>query len=178
MARDAADPAAARKGMSGLGSQIWIAGLAGLMTLMLALQIWAGFGVISSTRAVADGDALMRETDSLLHLLQETEVTQGRYLRLQTAEALDDYRRTRGSAPVAFGQLARLAEAEKADSGAGCSVMTAMLEEAFRSMDRVIHLRQARADDEVLMAAEARQMQAVDLARQQIALAQTQIGQR
>ena len=86
MARDAADPAAARKGMSGLGSQIWIAGLAGLMTLMLALQIWAGFGVISSTRAVADGDALMRETDSLLHLLQETEVTQGRYLRLQTAD--------------------------------------------------------------------------------------------
>ena len=33
MARDAADPAAARKGMSGLGSQIWIAGLAGLMMM-------------------------------------------------------------------------------------------------------------------------------------------------
>ena len=128
MARDAADPAAARKGMSGLGSQIWIAGLAGLMTLMLALQIWAGFGVISSTRAVADGDALMRETDSLLHLLQEAEVAQGRYLRLQTADTLDEYRRLRGSAPVAFGQLARLAEVEQSNSGAGCSVLVAVLE--------------------------------------------------
>ena len=144
MARDAADPAAARKGMSGLGSQIWIAGLAGLMTLMLALQIWAGFGVISSTRAVADGDALMRETDSLLHLLQETEVTQGRYLRLQTAEALDDYRRTRGSAPVAFGQLARLAEAEKADSGAGCSVMTAMLVAVVQGGNELLAMPQCR----------------------------------
>jgi signal transduction histidine kinase len=178
MARDAADPAASREGRSGRGAQIWIAGIAGLMTLMLALQIWAGFGVISSTRAVADGDALLRETDNLLHLLQEAEIAQGRYLRLRSATALEDYRHVRGSAPAAFSQLARLAEAERPDGGAGCSVMLAVLDEAFRSMDRVIDVRQAAADDEVLAAADMRQAQAVELARRQIALADVQIGQR
>ncbi|WP_188574376.1 ATP-binding protein [Tistrella bauzanensis] len=159
--------------------EVWFTGMIVLAALMLVLHAWAGYGVLSSSRAMVSGDILLRETDNLLHILQESETAETRYTLTGDAADLERYRLIRGSAPMAFGQLDRLARQEMPHAETTCQVMIASVSAALVAMDAVVAMRTSHglvAARDLLVSAEKQRL--IELARFEMSRAQAEIMAR
>ncbi|MEN2979452.1 ATP-binding protein [Tistrella bauzanensis] len=159
--------------------EVWFTGIIVLVTMMLALHVWAGYGVLSSSRALVSGDALLRETDNLLHLLQEAEIAENKYVLTGKTTDLNEYHLVRGSAPAAFGQLDLLAREEMPHAEDTCQVVIASVSGALTAMDAVVAARTSQGMEVArALLTHDQKLRSTELARFEIIRAQMAITAR